>query len=408
MQEGFAAPLCEIARQAVRIADGDRGEHGGALRREGQPVSGAFARLETADARHPRPQRQDGPQAAPGVAFRCRLPHAEQREAGPREGERLRLPAQEAGAREEVRLAHEEAGRLQKGRQSGKAPDLFTRERLLLRARAVCLAKMREDAGDAQGRQPRNPAERGHILRRDAEPVHPRVGGEVDAHAPSLRRELTRVRLVDNGLRQPPADEQLRLRGRRPAENQDRSPEKRPAERDALLERRDGKRAHAAAAQRPGAGDGAVPVGVRLDDRHQLRALSGEAAKQRGVLPQRAEIDLAPRPPVGPRLFGQQGGGKREQGGERQHREKVPQAVFHKLLFQREQLCAAAHEHNAPRMHDVKHGGEPPRRPVLPRVLREQERKQQHAAQRQQQVHGVVALPARVFEEKGFRAHRGE
>ena len=182
----------------------------------------------------------------------------------------------------------------------------------------------------------------------------------------ALRGELAGIGFIHHRLRQPPADEQIRLLGRRETENQDSSPDSGAPQGDALLQRGDGKRSHAAAAQSAGTGDGSVSVSVRLDHRHQRTVCSRFSLEQEGVGAQSTQIDFAPRAAGFRGAAGQEkDGAQRDRRTEQQHGKKMSQTVPHQNRFQSQHFRGSAHQYNAPGVHDIKHSGETAGVPIL-------------------------------------------
>ena len=87
-----------------------------------------------------------------------------------------------------------------------KAGELFLGEIHLVRLQGVGHAQVGEGAGDAQMFQPVQPQDGRPVLRRDPQPVHPRVQGQVDLDRLSLDGQGPSMGLVGHRLGElPPA-----------------------------------------------------------------------------------------------------------------------------------------------------------------------------------------------------------
>ena len=268
-----------------------------------------------------------------------------------------------------MRVPHGTAAGTQNGYQLQESVCLHLCKAFLLRGASVCGAKVGENACKAQVGQAIDAPERGNLLHGNPNPVHSRVNRHMNGYAPALCGELAGVRFVHHRLRQTPADEQIRLLGRGVAENQDSSPDSGTPQGDALLQRGDGKRSHAAAAQSAGTGDGSVPISVRLDHCHQRTVCSRFSLEQEGVGAQSAQIDFTPRAAGFRGAAGQEkDGAQRNRRTEQQHGKKMSQTVPHQNGFQTQHFRGSAHQYNAPGVHHIKHGGETAGVPILSAV----------------------------------------
>ena len=237
--------------------------------------------------------------------------------------------------------------------------------------------------------------------------MHSRVNCYMNGDAPALRGELAGIRFVHHRLGQPPANEQIRLGGRRIAENQNGSPNSGTAQGNALLQRGDSKGSHTAAAQRAGTGDGSMSVGIRFDHRHQSAVYAGFSLEQKGVGAQGTQINFTPRAASfrGPARQ-EKDSAQRDRRAEQQHGKKMSQTVTHQNGFQSQHFRTSAHQYNAPGVYDIKHSGETAGVPVLSAVPAQKQGKQKQGAERQKQIHAVMALRFGCPQKKGFHAHR--
>ena len=156
-----------------------------------------------------------------------------------------------------------------------KAGELLLSKVHLVRLQGVGHAQVGEGAGDAQMFQPVQPLDGRPVLRRDTQPVHPRVQGQVDLDRLSLGGQGPAVGLVGHRLGEVPPPEQGHIPGRGVAQDKDGPPDPVLPQGNALGQGGRGEGPHPLPPKPPGRWGRPVAIAVRLHHRHEP-ALWGE------------------------------------------------------------------------------------------------------------------------------------
>ena len=279
MKQRPPAVLSQLPGQAVGVADGYHRQPGVPLRLEGQAVARSLAGAQGAHTGHPGPQGQHRAQLRLQGGRGAVAARAVQGDPSPGIAAGLGRQVQNAAAGLDVELAGVQAVFAQAVRRLIKPGQLGAGVFHRRPVQAVGDTQMGKEPLDAQVFHPAQAGQGCAVLRRNAQAAHPRVNGQVDADRRARGVQRSPVGLVRHRLDQPPAAQKGDLLHRGVAQNQNGSPNSRPAQGDPLGQAGHGKGPNAAFLQAPGHNSRAVAVAVRLDHRHQPAA-GGQAGLQ--------------------------------------------------------------------------------------------------------------------------------
>ena len=196
------------------------------------------------------------------------------------------------------------------------------------------------------------------IARVGSEAVHAGIYLYVYVDVPPEGREGASVVRLGDRLREMIARKALKALGCGPAEDEYHALDPGSPELNTLCRAGHGKGAHAAAVQEPCSLHRTVPVGLALEDGHQLAAARENGAQILRVLTERIRVDLDPgtTPVIGP---GRSYSAPDKQNdcrcrcGAEANRNIMPNAVFNKQFPKTDHASGPAHYHYHPGVQDV-------------------------------------------------------